>query len=182
MITDDEIMNIVDGCRNAGYEVGLRDISFSLLSMMYANDTFAYRTVFGNDDKNYNAYVKDGKVTYLKSYIKANVVNAILFGKRDEESKTSDITFDENKAEMIALIKAAQDALENNEIEAKDALKIQADLRIKLNDKFKVNADVKDSVVFVEQKYNSVCEYCGHEIYIPTEEELIKKFNLIRKQ
>ena len=49
-------------------------------------------------------------------------------------------------------------------------------LRIKLNDKFKVAADVRDSVVVVEHKYNSVCEYCGHEIAVPSEEELIKKY------
>jgi len=181
MIKDEEILSIIDACKSSGYEVGVRDISFALLSMMYENETFAYRSVFGQDG-GYELYIKDGKVGFLKSYIKANVVNVILFGKKDEKTGASDITFDENKAEMIALIAATQKALDENKIEAKDAFKIQADLRIKLNDKFKVNADVKDSVVFVEQKFNTVCQYCGHETYIPTEEELMKKYNLIRRQ
>lgn len=182
MIKDDGILNIIGDCKSSGYEVGLRDISFALLSMMYENTELAYKSVFGSTD-GYKAYVKDGKVSFLKSYIKENVVNAILFGGKDEKGvKTADLSFEENKSEMIALIEKTQQELLAGTIEAKDALKIQADLRIKLNDKFKVAADVRDSVVVVEHKYNSVCEYCGHEIAVPSEEELIKKYNLVHKQ
>lgn len=182
MIKDEQIVNLISDCRGSGHEVGLRDISFTLLSMMYDNTELAYKSVFGSSD-GFETYLKDSKVAFLKSYIKENVVNAILFGGKDEQGNTiSDLSFEENKTEMIKLIKETQDQLRDNKIEAKDALKIQADLRIKLNDKFKVAADVRDSVVVVEQKYNSVCEYCGHEIAVPTEEELIKKYNLVHKQ
>ncbi len=175
-------MNIIGDCKNSGHEVGLRDVSFTLLSMLYENTELAYKSVFGNTD-GYKDYSKDSKVAFLKSYIKENVISAILFGSKDSGgNKVQDLSFEDNKAEIIKLIDATQKALEDNKIEAKDALKIQADLRVKLNDKFKVAADVRDSVVVVEQKYNAVCEYCGHEIAVPSEEELIQKYNLVHKQ
>ena len=72
-----------------------------------------------------------------------------------------DISFEENKAEILNLIKATKQAFENGEIEAKDALKIEADLRVKLNDKFSVTEDVKDQIVVVNQKYDAICGRCG---------------------
>jgi hypothetical protein len=68
--------------------------------------------------------------------------------------------------------------LDDGKIDIKDALKIQADLRVKLNDKFSVKEDVKEQVVIVNRKYNSVCS-CGRELYIPTKEDLMEQYNLI---
>jgi hypothetical protein len=92
-----------------------------------------------------------------------------------------EITFEQNKAEIISLIKQTQDALANKEIEVKDALKIEADLRVKLNDKFSVSDTNQEQLVIVNCKYNAVCE-CGREIYIPTKEDLIKEYNLIENK
>ena len=80
---------------------------------------------------------------------------------------------------MLKLKKDTELAMENHEIDKKDGLKILADLSTKLNDKFNVQADNVDQMVFVSCKFNSICESCGRELYIPTKEELMKKYNLI---
>jgi hypothetical protein len=82
---------------------------------------------------------------------------------------------------MIKLIKEAQDALERGEMEAKDALKIQADLRVKLNDKFAVKEESQEQLVIVQKKYNAICS-CGRELYIPTKEDLMEQYDLIENK
>ena len=67
-------------------------------------------------------------------------------------------------------------------IDIKDGLKILTDISVKLNDKFNIADTTKDQLVVVNTKYNSTCEYCNHEIYIPTKEDLMKKYNLIENK
>ena len=95
----------------------------------------------------------------------------------------NDISFEENKAEILNLIKATKQAFEKGEIEAKDALKIEADLRVKLNDKFSVTEDVKDQVVYTFEKYNDICPYCSREVSRRpiSKEEAMRKYDLIEK-
>jgi hypothetical protein len=81
------------------------------------------------------------------------------------------------------LKKDTEDAIAKGEVDKKDGLKILADLSVKLNDRFSVQAEVKDQIVIVEQKYNDVCEYCQHEVArrTMTKEEAMKEYNLVEK-
>jgi len=97
---------------------------------------------------------------------------------RGEEEE---ITFEENRRGLIQLLKDTQEALDDHMIEPKDAYKIMADIRLKLNNHFDVKEDVKDHVVIVNQKFNATCGHCNHEIYIPTKEDLMKQYNLVEK-
>ena len=56
----------------------------------------------------------------------------------------------------------------NGELDYKDALKLETEIRTKLNDKFAVADTTEQQYVIVECKYNAICEHCNHEIYIPT--------------
>ena len=62
-------------------------------------------------------------------------------------------------------------------------MKIEADLRVKLNDKFGANEQVQDQIVVVQQKYDSICARCGTEIARRpiTKEEAMKMYDLIEK-
>ena len=71
--------------------------------------------------------------------------------------------------------------MERHEIDIKDGLKILADLSVKLNDKFNVTSEEKDQMIVVNKKYNSICQ-CGRELYIPTKEDLMDKYNLVEKE
>ena len=80
------------------------------------------------------------------------------------------------------LLAKTQKALDDGLIEPKDGLKILADIRVKLNDKFKVQEQSKDRLIVVNTKYNNVCSHCGHEIFIPSKEQLMEEYNLVEKQ
>lgn len=117
---------------------------------------------------NSEEYFASKPIKWLIKYVKEKL--------GDDES----ITFDENKKALIDLIEKTQKQAAAGEIEMKDALKIEADIRVKLNDKFKVQDDTKDKVVIVEKKYNHICRY-GYECYLPTKEELMEQYNLVEK-
>lgn len=185
MITNEQIKNIIDDCSKEGYNISTRDISYVFLCRVYSDKRTVYKILFGKD-KNFNldyvdTYHQTNAITYLNTYIDINYSNKEQESKKKSKKPKNekDISFEENKAEIIKLIEDTKKALEEGEIEAKDALKIQADLRVKLNDKFNVAEDVAEQLVIVNCKFNNICSGCGREIYIPTKEDLIEKYNLI---
>lgn len=188
MITNENIRQTINDCAKAGHSVGMRDISYILLCKHYEDIATAYRILFGLD-ADFNAdyvytYDQTNSINYLRQYIENNLM-VDLSGKKKKKkvlSDEEDISFEENKAEIIKLIKDTQEAMARGEIEAKDALKIQADLRVKLNDKFNVQEDVRDQIVVVYPKYNKICDGCGKELYVPTKEELMEKYDLVEKE
>lgn len=189
MVTNEQIKQTVNDCNKAGHSVGLRDISYILLCNQVEDKATAYRVLFGLD-ADFNAeyvytYDQTSAMVYLREYAERNLT-VDLFGSKKKKKKLSeeeDISFEENKAEIINLIKQTQKALEAGEIEAKDALKIQADLRVKLNDKFNVAEDARDQIVVVNQKMDSVCGFCGHEVARRpiTKEEAMEIYDLVEK-
>lgn len=183
MITNEQIKKIIDKCKNKGYDISVRDISFVILCNQFDDSLIAYKCLFGND-KDYNqdylvAYERTSAITFLKTYI--DMISEE--GKKKGKKKYKDVTFDENKEEIIKLIEDTQQAFKNGEIKASDALKIQADLRVKLNDKFNVQEEVKEQMVVVNAKYNDICSYCGHEISRRpiSKEEAMEMYNLVEK-
>lgn len=172
VLSNEKINELIELGTKEGKPVRVRDISYILLSNCYEDKEVAYKSLFGASSDGFEEYKSSDVVKFLESKI----------NKKDgKKAKGGDITFEENKSEIIKLIKETQDALEKGTIEPKDALKIQADLRVKLNDKFSVNETIQEQLVIVNCKYNSVCE-CGRELYIPTKEDLMKEYNLIEKQ
>lgn len=176
MITNEKLENIISDSKKAGYDVRVRDISYVLLCRFITDRIVVYKSIFGasTNDAEIDLYDQSKQINFLKNYLK----DIAPLGGANRKKKDSDISFDENKEEMIKLIKETQDAMDRGEIEAKDGLKIQADLRVKINDKFGVKEESNEQLVLVNCKYNEICS-CGREIYIPTKEDLMKKYNLV---
>lgn len=179
MITNEKLESIINDGKKAGYDIRIRDMSYALLCRFFVDKNVVYRSVFGaaTNDAEIDLYDQSKQMAFLKSYLKDVEPSSNTTRKKKE----SDISFDENKEEMIKLIKETQDAMDRGEIEAKDGLKIQADLRVKINDKFGVREESTEQLVLVNCKYNEICS-CGKEIYIPTKEDLMEKYNLVEKQ
>lgn len=182
MITNHDIKKIIEDCAASGVEVKVREIAFVLLSLFFDDKAVAYRSVYQESisSEDVNKLYSSNNISYLRSYLEHGFLGKKGGGKA-KLSIGDDLSFDENKAEMINLISKTEDAMKRGEVETKDGLKIIADLRVKLNDKFKVMDDSKDSPVVVETKYNGVCEFCGREIYVPTKEQLMQKYDLIER-
>ena len=179
-INNNQISKIIEDCKMSGYTIKVRDISYILLSNIYEDETLAYKVVFGSDfdDDDVNQYNKSKAISFLRRYINSNYSESV--SNKSKKGKNKDITFEDNKAAMIELIEQTEKDYNDGLIEAKDRLKIVSELRVKLNDKFKVQEDVKEQIVVVNMKYNSVCA-CGRECYVPTKEDLMKQYNLIEK-
>ena len=181
-ISIEDIKKIIEGASKKGFKIGVRDIAFVVILDTFEDEDIAYKCLFGSESgfmQEYaSVYARTGAVEYIKDYINILSTNN---GSRSKKQDVDDITFDENKSYMIKLKKDTEEAMANGEIEKKDALKILADISVKLNDKFNVkDANEDRQVVIVQNKFNAICE-CGREIYVPTKEELMKKYNLVEK-
>ena len=181
-ISIEDIKKIIEDASKKGFKIGVRDIAFVVLLDAFENEDIAYKCLFGSESgfmQEYaSVYARTGAVEYIKDYIDILSTNN---GSRSKKQDVDDITFDENKSYMIKLKKDTEEAMANGEIEKKDALKILADISVKLNDKFNVkDANEDRQVVIVQNKVNAICE-CGREIYVPTKEEMMKKYNLVEK-
>lgn len=161
MISNENIQDIIEAAGREGYDVTVDDISRAILARFYEDR--------GNITAKAREYFSKDAMKWLADYISQVVFN------------DTDITFEDNRAAMLQLIEQTKRKLAAGDIEAKDALKIEADLRVKLNDKFKVQDDTKDKVVFVEKKYNMVCRH-GYECYLPTKEDLMEQYGLVEKE
>lgn len=180
MITNGQIKDTIDDCLKSGHIVNVRDIMYAILCYHIEDPLVAYKSLFGNDadycQEYLGTYDNTGSMSFLKTYVEMTLINS---GKKKTKAETQDITFEENKAYMLNLKKQTEDAMAAGDIDKKDGLKILTDISTKLNDKFQVSSEEKSQVVQVFTKYNSICSRCGTELYIPTKEELMAKYNLI---
>lgn len=180
-LTKEKVGEILTVASENGLSLKVRDISYVLLTRYFEDKSYAFRVCFGADadysDEVIKAYEEGDGYKFLKE---------VLATVRDMGGAIydEDITFEENKAYMLKLKKDTEDAMARNELEKKDGLKILADLSVKLNDKFSVQAEIKDQMVVVNAKYSAVCEYCGHECAPPpmTKEQAMKEYDLIERK
>ena len=172
---NEQIKKTIEHFKEYGEEIRVRDIAFTLLSKMFSDPNTAYQCLFGQEG--YEEYTND----ILRDKIAQYMTDEGYIRSMSTDADSGGITFEENKRAMEKLLDDVQDALTKGIIEPKDAFARMADIRTKLNDKFKVEQTQKDRLIVVNAKYNSVCEHCHHEIYIPTKEQLMEEYNLIEK-
>ena len=172
---NEQIKDTVEHFKENGEIVRVRDIAFTLLSKMFSDSKTAYQCLFGSDG--FDEYVTDEMRSQLETYL----TEQGYIKSFSTDAETGGITFAENKHAMEQMLKAIQKDMEDGIIERKDGYARMESIRTKLNDKFKVEAAEKDRLIVVEKKYSGVCEYCHHEIFIPSKEQLMEEYNLIEK-
>ena len=175
-LTIEKVGEILTNASSQGANLKVRDIAYVLLRRYFDDRSYAWRVCFTDadyDEKTIDAYEEGIGYQFLRE---------VLSEVRDRGGLLydEDITFEENKAYMLKLKRDTEMAMEAGEIEKKDGLKILSDISTKLNDKFSVTAEVKDQYVCVEQKFSSICSYCGRECAPPpmSKEEAMKTYNL----
>ena len=172
---NEQIKETVEHFKEDGETVRVRDIAFTLLSKMFSDSKTAYQCLFGSDG--FDEYVTDDMRSKLETYLtEQGYIKSV-----STDAETGGITFAENKHAMEQMLKDIQKDMDDGIIERKDGYARMESIRTKLNDKFKVEAAEKDRLIVVEKKYSGVCEYCHHEIYVPSVEDLMEKYNLIEK-
>lgn len=172
---NEQIKKTIEHFKESGETIRVRDIAYTLLSKMFADSKTAYQCLFGTEG--YDDYADDEMRGKLEQYLSdAGYIKSV-----SEDNDTGTITFEENRREMELLLKKTQQSMDDGLVDPKDGLKIMADIRVKLNDKFKVESKKQDRMIIVEKKYNHICERYRCECYLPTKEDLMEMYNLVEK-
>lgn len=172
-MNNEQIKGTIEHFKEDGETIRVRDIAYTLLSKMFADSKTAYQCLFGTEG--YDDYADDEMRGKLEQYLSdAGYIRSI-----SEDSDTGTITFEENRREMELLLKKTQQAMDDGLVDPKDGLKIMADIRVKLNDKFKVESKQQDRMIVVERKFDFVCPTTRRECYQLDKDFAMKKWNLI---
>jgi hypothetical protein len=173
---NEQIKKTIEHFKDIGYTIRVRDIAYTLLSKMFADSKTAYQCLFGTDG--YDDYADDEMRSKLEQYMSdEGYIRSV-----STDADTGGITFEQNRREMEILLEKTQQAMDDGLVDPKDALKIMADIRVKLNDKFKVESKQQARYIVVQKRYNNVCPHCNREIYIPSKQDLMEEYNLTEKQ
>lgn len=168
---NEQIKKTIEHFKEQGDNVRVRDIAFVLLSKMFADAKTAYQCLFGTEG--YDEYAEEPLRDALRDYLTAE--GYIRTVSTDD---SGGLTFEENKREMEMLLKKTQDAMDDGLVDPKDGLKLIADIRVKLNDKFKVERQQKERQIIVEKRFDFVCEHTRRECYQLDKEEAMRRWNL----
>lgn len=180
---------VIEAARKRGHDVRIRDVAYAILRVKLDDAFIAHSVVFGTaDDKTIKAYESLASVGYLIDWFtkdfaqpenepEINIEELIGAASKNSED---DITFEENKAAIIALIARTEEAMEQGKIDLDKGLKICADLRVKLNDKFGAAEKSNEQYIIVQPKCNKICPHTRKECWEMTEEFAMKHFHLIK--
>lgn len=182
-ISKEQVKKITEQCLNEGHEVRFRDIAYCVLRDVFGDAVLAYKAIFDADASDIIAgnYDKSAKTIAIRKYMADHnmlMSKAMLLDRIPTET---DITFAENKAELIKMLDDVDEKLEMGIIEYKDAAKLKVDIRTKLNDKFSVSEDASAQMIVVQPKFNHICQHTQKECYLQTKEFAMQHWNLIEK-
>ena len=94
------------------------------------------------------------------------------------------ITREENKQRLIDMLDEIDQGRLRGEISFKDAMALQRDIRVKLNDKFEMEkSDKERRVIVVPAKHLFVCPHTNRECSnMPPKEVCMKYYNLVEAE
>lgn len=169
----EQIKKIAEDAQVEGLNVRVRDVAFYVLEKVFEDKAVAYRTIFDNtaDDSKIEEYAGCAIRAFIQKWFKKNA--------KTVGDYASVLTFEENRQALIDMLEEIDDAVSNNKLKKGEALKMKADIRVKLQDKFGVGDEQEVTIVMVEPKYNKICPRFNVECYEQTREYAMKQFHLI---
>lgn len=199
MVIDD----IIGDAKKQGYDVRIRDVGFAILSTQLNDSKMAYMLIFG-EDSNHDTFITLDRIKYLVDYFKGEALKAkekseaseiaALIAKNKGKNKKDDsvktITFEENREGLenqLVEIRALIEELKKdpNGYDPKTMallIKTEADIRVKLNDKFGASEKAEDQYIVVQTKFNHICQWTNRECWLQTKEYAKEHWNLIEKE
>ena len=181
-IAIEDITKIIDDGKKMKHEISVRDTFYVILCRSFKDKNIVYAGLFGKDFTSdvLDKYDKSQKMRYLRKYMKSNYADkgdagTVTSGK----VKYDDITFEENKEQLIKNLAKIKEMNENGELDAKDFIKLDIEIRTKLNDKFAVSEKQDEQRIIVETKFNTICPHTHRECWVQTKEYAMQHWNLI---
>lgn len=172
MLKKENIQLVLDSVRTEWGKADEKDIAFAILCDAIYDKTLAYRLAYKKSDKDASAFYETPRFKKLLT-----ALEPFGIGTMDSES----ITKEENKSELLKMLSKIDSLLENGDLEPKDAIKMQTDIRVKLNDKFEMDESQKQKrIIVVPSKHDIVCPRTQMECnYWPTKKACMRHFNLV---
>lgn len=180
-ISGSELKKIRQDGFSEGHDIKARDVAFCILRDVFSSDDIAYKMVFEVDasPSTISTYTRSNKMKYLKELVSERYLDKNPQFECHSIPTMDDITFEENKAELVKMLAEVDRRYDDGEIDYKDAAKLKVEIRTKLNDKFSVKDETSSQVVFVRPKFNHICETTGKECWVQTKEFAMEHWGLI---
>lgn len=183
---------VADATKFGFTDVRIRDVAFAVLQN-FLNDSFiAYMVAFPTESKSQeeiDEYCQSPMQKFLQKRItkmlspkqpkkETTVVIQQPIPTQNEQSE-DDISFEQNKAELLRLLHDIEEGKNNGSISDKDAIKLETEIRVKLNDKFKVVDKDDTQYIIVQPKFNHICDITRRECWLQTKEYAMQHWHLI---
>lgn len=165
MISYNDIKYIINSLNTEGIEARVRDVAYLVMCDSFVDKGLAAKVAYQEEDK------PSSKVlSMLAEKLKPFGIGAV-----------TTISKDENREELLKLLQRVQNAEREGTIDPKDAIKIEADIRVKLNDKFNIEEEEgQRRIIVVPQKHDIICKWTSRECSaMPSKEACMKYYNLI---
>lgn len=165
MISYNDIKYIINSLNTEGIEARVRDVAYLVMCDSFVDKGLAAKVAYQEEDK------PSSKVlSMLAEKLKPFGIGAV-----------TTISKDENREELLKLMQRVQNAEREGTIDPKDAIKIEADIRVKLNDKFNIEEEEgQRRIIVVPQKHDIICKWTSRECSaMPSKEACMKYYNLI---
>lgn len=182
-VTVEDVRVFVEDGAAEGYEVGVRDLAYALLKRSFEEPVLAFRAVFGDSPAvPFQTYRFSDKSQFVDTYIYNNFpedeekTETEEKTEADEERKSQGLSFEELKSgleedlDSLINLRDMTDADGNPALEPKEMATVVAriaDIRTKLVEKFGATEKKIEQRVVVNQKYDAICPWCGHEVAAP---------------
>ena len=165
MISYNDIKDIINSLKTEGIEAKVRDVAYLVMCDSFVDKSLAAKVAYQEDEKPSNKVL-----SVLSEKLKPFGIGAV-----------TTISKDENREELLKLLQKIQDAERDGTIDPKDAIKIEADIRVKLNDKFNIEEEEgQRRIIVVPQKHDIICKWTSRECSaMPSKEACMKYYNLI---
>lgn len=165
MISYNDIKDIINSLKTEGVEARVRDVAYLVMCDSFVDKALAAKVAYQDEEK-----PSQKMLSMLSEKLKPFGIGAL-----------TTISKDENREELLKLLQKIQDAERDGTIDPKDAIKIEADIRVKLNDKFNIEEEEgQKRIIVVPQKHDIICKWTSRECSaMPSKEACMKYYNLI---
>lgn len=170
MIENKDIQDIIASVSTEWQDVCEKDVAYLALCDVFADKRKAAELAYGARLADRPEKFPKG-VSALKSVLQSFGVGVV---------SADDVSREENKSALIRLLPRIKAAVDSGELEVRDGLKLETDIRVKLNDKFEMEADRgQKHLIVVPQKHDMVCPHTNKECtYMPSKKACIDYYKL----
>ena len=172
MIKQNDIHTILASVRTIWAEVSEKDIAFAVLCDTFEDKNIAYSLAYNSECQDIETFLSSKNIERLMAVLKPFGIGRTITAES--------LTGEENKQGLIDMLRLIPESVASGELSKRDALKLEADIRVKLQDKFDVEtSEEQHRIIIVPQKKDMICPHTHRECtQWPSKEDCIKHYKI----